>query len=87
MDLMEITEKERLSREDAAAHLHALADALARHTRVEFERRGLRFKCMCPTRSTSSSRSRSARTSGSWGSSSRGDQDRCHPTLNPGRRR
>jgi hypothetical protein len=31
MDLMEITEKERLSREDVAARLHTLADALAKH--------------------------------------------------------
>ena len=31
MDLVEISEKERLSREDAAARLHALADALARN--------------------------------------------------------
>ena len=48
MDLMEITEKERLSREDAAARLHALADALARHNEVEFERGGLRFKVHVP---------------------------------------
>ena len=34
MDLIEITEKERLSREDAAARLHALADALAKHNDV-----------------------------------------------------
>ena len=44
MDLIEITEKERLSREDAAARLHALADMLAKHNDVEFERGGLRFK-------------------------------------------
>ena len=44
MDLIEITEKERLSREDAAARLHALADMLAKHNEVEFERGGLRFK-------------------------------------------
>ena len=31
MDLMEITGKDRLSREDAAARLHGLADALAKH--------------------------------------------------------
>ena len=48
MDLLEITEKERLSREDAAARLHALADALARHNEVEFERGGLRFKVHVP---------------------------------------
>ena len=48
MDLMEITEKERLSREDAAARLRALADALARHNDVEFDRGGLRFKVHVP---------------------------------------
>lgn len=48
MDLLEITEKERLSREEAAARLHALADALARHNEVEFERGGLRFKVHVP---------------------------------------
>jgi amphi-Trp domain-containing protein len=44
VDLIEITEKERLSREEAAARLHALADMLAKHNDVEFERGGLRFK-------------------------------------------
>ena len=48
MDLMEITEKERLSREDAAARLRALADELARHNDVEFDRGGLRFKVHVP---------------------------------------
>ena len=48
MDLMEITEKERLSREDAAARLHALADELAKHNEIEFERGGLRFKVHVP---------------------------------------
>jgi amphi-Trp domain-containing protein len=48
MDLMEITEKERLSREEAAARLRALADALARHNEVEFERGGLRFTVHVP---------------------------------------
>jgi amphi-Trp domain-containing protein len=48
MDLVEITEKERLSREDAAARLHALADALARHNEVEFDRGGLHFKVHVP---------------------------------------
>jgi amphi-Trp domain-containing protein len=45
---MEITEKERLSREDAAARLHALADALARHNDVEFDRGGVHFKVHVP---------------------------------------
>ena len=48
MDLIEITEKERLSREDAAARLRALADMLARHNDVEFERGGMRFKVHVP---------------------------------------
>ena len=48
MDLLEITEKQRLSREEAAARLHALADALARHNEVEFERGGLRFRVHVP---------------------------------------
>jgi amphi-Trp domain-containing protein len=48
MDLIEISEKQRLSREEAAARLHALADALARHNEVEFERGGLRFKVHVP---------------------------------------
>lgn len=41
---MEITEKERLSREDAAARLHALADALAKNNDVEFDLGGQHFK-------------------------------------------
>jgi amphi-Trp domain-containing protein len=48
MNLMEITEKERLSREDAADRLRALADALARNNEVEFERGGLRFTVHVP---------------------------------------
>jgi amphi-Trp domain-containing protein len=48
MDLMEISEKERLSREDAAARLHAIADELAKHNDIEFERGGLRFKVHVP---------------------------------------
>jgi amphi-Trp domain-containing protein len=48
VDLLEITEKQRLSREEAAARLHALADALARHNEVEFERGGLRFRVHVP---------------------------------------
>ena len=45
---MEITEKERLSREDAAARLHTLADALAKHNDVEFDRSGMHFKVHVP---------------------------------------
>ncbi len=48
MDLIEITDRERLGREEAAARLHAIADMLARHNDVEFERGGLRFKVRVP---------------------------------------
>jgi amphi-Trp domain-containing protein len=47
-DLLVITGTERLSREDAAARLHAIADALARHNDVEFDRGGLHFKVHVP---------------------------------------
>jgi len=48
MDLMEISEKESLSREAAAARLHSLADALAKNNEVEFDRGGLRIKVHVP---------------------------------------
>ena len=48
MDLIEIAERERLSREDAAARLQALADALARNNEVEFERGGMRITVHVP---------------------------------------
>ncbi len=48
MDLIEITDRERLGREEAAARLHAIADMLARHNDIEFERGGIRFKVHVP---------------------------------------
>ncbi|MFE7223246.1 amphi-Trp domain-containing protein [Nocardioides sp. NPDC057577] len=48
MELMEVTERARLRREDAAARLRALADALASNNEVEFEKEGLRFKVRVP---------------------------------------
>jgi amphi-Trp domain-containing protein len=48
MELLEITQKERLSREVVAQRLHALADALSRHNDVEFERDGMQFKVKVP---------------------------------------
>ena len=48
MDLIEIAERERLSREDAAARLKALAEALARNNEVEFERGGMRITVHVP---------------------------------------
>jgi amphi-Trp domain-containing protein len=48
MDLMEMQSRERVSREEAARRLHELADHLAQHNDVEFERDGLRFKAHVP---------------------------------------
>ena len=48
MDLMEISEKQTMSREDAAARRRSLADALAKHNDVEFERGGMRIKVHIP---------------------------------------
>ena len=48
MDLMEISEKQMMSREEAAARLHTLADALAQHNDVEFERGGMHIKVHVP---------------------------------------
>ena len=48
MDILEIEQKERVSREEAAARLHRLADMLARHNDIEFERGGTRFTIAVP---------------------------------------
>lgn len=40
MDLIEIEEKHTVSREEAARLLHQIADSLARHNQVEFQRNG-----------------------------------------------
>ncbi|GGD11915.1 amphi-Trp domain-containing protein [Nocardioides daphniae] len=40
MDLFEIDEKQRMSREAAADKLRALADSLSRHNSVEFQKAG-----------------------------------------------
>lgn len=47
-ELLEITEKERMSREDAAARLRALADQISRHNQVEFVRNGMAFTAKVP---------------------------------------
>jgi amphi-Trp domain-containing protein len=44
MDLLEIETTRRLPREEAAAWLHRLAESLARHNDVEFERDGVRYR-------------------------------------------
>jgi amphi-Trp domain-containing protein len=48
MDLFEIDETQHLRREEAAARLHALADALAKHNSIEFERHGKRITVQVP---------------------------------------
>ncbi len=48
MDVVEISENERLGREEAAARLIALGEALAKNNEVEFERGGLKFKVRVP---------------------------------------
>jgi amphi-Trp domain-containing protein len=48
MDLFEIDDTQRMRREDAAARLHALADALARNNAVQFERDGRRITVQVP---------------------------------------
>jgi amphi-Trp domain-containing protein len=48
MDLFEIDETRRLRREEAAARLRDLADALARNNSVEFQRDGRRITVRVP---------------------------------------
>ena len=48
MDILEIEQKERVKREEAAARLHKLADMLARDNDIEFERGGIRFTVHVP---------------------------------------
>ena len=48
MDLFEIDDSQRMSREDAAARLRALADVLARNNSVEFQRDGRRITVRVP---------------------------------------
>lgn len=48
MELLELEQTETLRREEVAKRLHALADALARHNAVEFDRGGLHFNLKVP---------------------------------------
>ena len=48
MDIFEIEQTETLSREEVAARLRNLADMLARHNDIEFERGGMRLKVKVP---------------------------------------
>jgi len=47
-ELLEVTEKQTLRREDAAARLRDLADQLARHNQVAFVREGVRYTATVP---------------------------------------
>jgi amphi-Trp domain-containing protein len=48
MDIFEVEQKERLTREEVAARLRNLADMLARHNDIEFERGGMKFTVKVP---------------------------------------
>jgi amphi-Trp domain-containing protein len=48
MEILEVETKERVSREEVAARLRGLADMLARHNDLEFERGGMRFTVPVP---------------------------------------
>jgi len=48
MDILEIEEKQTMSREEAAARLRAFADNLARNNDLEFERGGTHIRVHVP---------------------------------------
>jgi amphi-Trp domain-containing protein len=52
MELIEIGDERRLTREEAAKWLHQLADSLERHNEVEFVREGLRMRIEVPSEVT-----------------------------------
>ena len=48
MEILEIEQKQTLRREEVAERLRELADALARHNDVEFDRGGVHFRLKVP---------------------------------------
>lgn len=48
MDLLEISEKRRMKREEAAQLLHKLADSLARQNAVDFVENGIKVHVKVP---------------------------------------
>ena len=48
MDIFEVEQKERVSRDEVAARLRTLADMLERHNDIEFQRDGMRFTVHVP---------------------------------------
>lgn len=47
-ELVEIEDRQTMSREEAAARLREVADQLARHNQLELERGGLRYSVKVP---------------------------------------
>ncbi len=48
MDIFEVEQKETLRREEVAERLRALADMLARHNDIDFERAGMKITVHVP---------------------------------------
>ena len=48
MELLDISEKRSMQREEAAELLHKLADSLARHNAVDFTRNGIKLHVKVP---------------------------------------
>jgi amphi-Trp domain-containing protein len=48
MDLLEISEKHKMGREEAAELLRNIADSLSRHNGLDFNREGLKFHINVP---------------------------------------
>ena len=48
MDIMEISEKRKMRREEAALMLHELADSLGRHNGVDFIQKGIKVNLKVP---------------------------------------
>jgi len=48
MDIFEVEQKETLKREEVAERLHTLADMLARHNEIDFERAGMKITVHVP---------------------------------------
>ena len=48
MDLMDISKKRKMGREEAAQLLHDIADSLARHNAVDFMQEGIKVNIKVP---------------------------------------
>jgi amphi-Trp domain-containing protein len=52
MELMEISEKRKMGREEAAKFLHTIADALARQNALDLVRQGIKIHVKVPSEVT-----------------------------------